>query len=180
MEQFTLAVLFVMAVRRGSLIVNITPTQGSATITIQQGLIVVSTPFVSLKPYSYTTNIKINIPNIAPPTRFQVVINETNLCTLSWQPPANITKRHGAILYYTVYCSTNGGFGKELIVNTTSAQTSQNFMLQPYRVYKCCIFGVNEVGRGNSSCQTIITHEAGMILLYIVILFMFNKHVLVV
>ena len=97
-----------------------------------------------------------------------------NLCTLSWQPPANISRRHGTILYYIVNCSTDEGFGNKL--NTTSAQTSQTLMLQPYKVHKCCVFGVNEVGCGNSSCQTIITHQAGI---YIVQKIMFIQQMCV-
>ena len=33
--------------------------------------------------------------------------------------------------------------------------------LQPYQFYNCCVAAVNEAGRGSSSCQTVITHEAG-------------------
>ena len=45
--------------------------------------------------------------------------------------------------------------------NVTSSFTHASLRLQPYRIYNCCVAAVNEAGRGNSSCQAIITHEAG-------------------
>ena len=103
---------------------------------------------------------------IASPIRFQATIDDSNLCTLNWQPP-NITKRHGTIQHYLVNCSTEDmreGNWTVLATNTTTR-------LQPYQFYNCCVAAVNEAGRGNLSCQTIITHEAGTVtvdMLYVI------------
>lgn len=49
----------------------------------------------------------------------------------------------------------------QILTNVTSSFTYTSVSLQPYQVYSCCVAAVNEAGRGNSSCQEIITHEAG-------------------
>ena len=99
------------------------------------------------------------------PRNFQVTVSESNICTMSWQPPADLSIRHGTILHYIVNCSSQE-FAQDQSENST--QMFQMFTLQPYLVYECCVLGVNQVGLGNSSCQTIITNEAGVYTIIIV------------
>lgn len=54
-----------------------------------------------------------------------------------------------------------GARREDQITYVTSSSTYTSVSLQPYQVYSCCVAAVNEAGRGNSSCQEIITHEAG-------------------
>ena len=105
------------------------------------------------------THFNYNVVHIAMPTSLQIIVNESNVCTMTWQPPANLTVGHGTISHYIASCSSEK-FGQEESENST--QMFQMFTLQPYLVYECCVLGVNQVGLGNSSCQTIITNEAGI------------------
>ena len=75
---------------------------------------------------------------------------------MNWDPPV-VVKRHGNILEYLVNCSTQSF--EEVIQNTSTAEAF--LVLQPYTMYNCCVFAVNEVGLGDPSCKTIMTHEAG-------------------
>ena len=86
---------------------------------------------------------------------------ESNLCTLSWQPPPTdqYSRRQGYILNYFVNCFTTGAIREHQITYTTPPYVT--LRLQPYQFYNCCVAAVNEVGRGKSSCQAIITHQAG-------------------
>ena len=47
-------------------------------------------------------------------------------------------------------------------ITITRFSTSTSLRLQPYQLYNCCVAAVNEAGRGNSSCQTIMTYEKRM------------------
>ena len=105
-------------------------------------------------PYYYA------VYHVASPIRFQATVDHSNQCTLSWQPP-NITKRHGTIQHYLVNCSTENLREDH---NWTVLTTATSISLQPYRFYNCCVAAVNEAGRGSSSCQIIITHEAGTVI----------------
>ena len=102
---------------------------------------------------------------IASPTRFQTICEESNLCTLSWQRPPMYYRRQGTLLNYFINCSTvhKDARRDESATNITLSSTNVTLhvWLQPYRFYNCCVAAVNEAGRGNSACQTIITHEAG-------------------
>lgn len=102
------------------------------------------------------------ITTIASPIRFQATVDHSNLCALSWQP-SNITKRHGTIQHYLVNCNSSTEDAKE-DYNWTVLTTTTFISLRPYQFYNCCVAAVNEAGRGSSSCQTVITHEAGTII----------------
>ena len=100
----------------------------------------------------------------ASPTRFQVMCETSNLCSLNWQQPPVLSTRHGNILNYFVSCSTlhKDARRDEWTTNvSTNATLYAWFQLQPYQFYNCCVAAVNEAGRGLLSCQTFITHEAG-------------------
>ena len=65
---------------------------------------------------------------------------------------------------YSVECSTKHRDARrdDQTLNVTYySSTFATLRLQPYRFYNCCIAAVNEAGRGDLSCQTVITHEAG-------------------
>ena len=100
---------------------------------------------------------------IASPMRFQVMCETSNLCTLNWQQPPVHSRRHGNILNYFVSCSAlhKDARREEWTTNVSTNATLYYAWFQPYRFYNCCVAAVNEAGRGNSSCQTFITHEAG-------------------
>ena len=88
---------------------------------------------------------------------------ESNLCILSWQRPPTHSRGHGNISNYFINCSTNlhrNARREERTINV-STDAILHVQLQPYRLYNCCVAAVNEAGRGSSSCQTVITHEAG-------------------
>ena len=99
---------------------------------------------------------------IASPTRFQATCEESNLCTLSWQRPPMYYRRQGTLLNYFINCSTvhrRDESATNIMLSSTSV--TLHVWLQPYQFYNCCVAAVNEAGKGNSACQTIITHEAG-------------------
>ena len=106
-----------------------------------------------------TTLITNNIA--ASPMRLQVTCQELNWCTLIWQPPSINYRRQGTILNYFVTYSIMNCRREYQTINVTRFSTSTSLRLQPYRFYNCCVAAVNEAGRGNSSCQTIISHETG-------------------
>jgi hypothetical protein len=95
--------------------------------------------------------------------RFQVICETSNFCTLNWQQPSVHSRRYGTILNYFINCSTlhKDARRDEWTTNVSTNDISLYAWFQPYRFYNCCVAAVNEVGRGNSSCQTFITHEAG-------------------
>jgi hypothetical protein len=95
--------------------------------------------------------------------RFQVLCEMSNLCTLNWQQPPVLSRRQGNILNYSMNCSTlhKDARRDEWTTNISTNATSLHAWFQPYRFYNCCVAAVNEAGTGNSSCQTVITHEAG-------------------
>ena len=95
--------------------------------------------------------------------RFQVMCETSNLCTLNWQQPPVHTTRHGNISNYFMNCSTlhKDARREGWTTNISSINTTIQAWFQPYRFYNCCVAAVNEAGRGNSSCQIFITHEAG-------------------
>ena len=91
--------------------------------------------------------------------RFHVTCTESNWCTLTWIPPP--------ILHYqqleTVFinCSTRNKFARRDDWTALVTHTSLHVWLQPHQTYNCCVAAVNNAGRGNSICQTIITRETG-------------------
>ena len=98
---------------------------------------------------------------------------ESNWCTLTWQPPPINFKRQGTILNYFINCATvpdnKDARRDDQIVNVTRFSSYANLVrawFQPYQIYNCCVAAMNEAGRGNSSCQTIITHEAGKLCIH--------------
>ena len=107
----------------------------------------------------------------ASPVRFQAICETSNLCTLSWQWPPIHSRGHGNISNYLINCSTlhNDDRRDEWTTNITHTSTHAilHAWFQPYRFYNCCVAAVNEAGRGNSSCQTIITPEAGKLCVHI-------------
>ena len=54
-----------------------------------------------------------------------------------------------------------GARREDQTTSVTHSFTYVTLWFQPYRSYNCCVAAVNEAGIGSSSCQTIITHEAG-------------------
>lgn len=108
----------------------------------------------------------------ASPVKFQVICETSNLCTLSWQQPPINSRGHGNILSYSINCSIlhNDARRDEWTTNVThtSTHTILHAQFQPYRFYNCCVSTVNEAGRGNQSCQTIVTHEAGKLCIHII------------
>ena len=88
-----------------------------------------------------------------------MTINKSNNCTLNWLAP-NTLKWHGHILQYLVNCSALGIDEQTLITNATH----EWLILQPYAMYECCVFAVNEIGLGDPACQTFTTNEAGIII----------------
>ena len=52
-------------------------------------------------------------------------------------------------------------------IHRVAYSTHISLRLQPYLFYNCCVAAVNEAGRGNSSCQTIITNEAGELKIHV-------------
>ena len=125
-----------------------------------------------LKTVTVTIDSKINmqyITNLHPlklmitasPMRLQVICEGSNSCTFSWQRPPIHYTRQGTLLNYFINCSTMGARRVDQTTSVTSSFTYTSLRLQPYRPYNCCVAAVNEAGRGNSFCQTIITHEAG-------------------
>ena len=75
-------------------------------------------------------------------------------------------KRQGTILYYFINCSTlhnKDAKRDDWTVNVVHYVYANyiRVLFQPYQIYNCCIAAVNKAGRGNSTCQTIITHETG-------------------
>ena len=98
----------------------------------------------------------------ASPMRLQVICEESNLCILSWQQPPIYYTRQGTLLNYFANCSTMDARRDDQATKyVTRSFTYTSLRLQPYRFYNCCVAAVNEAGRGNSACQTILTHEAG-------------------
>ena len=93
------------------------------------------------------------------PVDFLMAVNASNNSTLSWLPPNTLMKRHGHILHYLINCSSYGINGETLITNTTL--TEEWIVLQPYTMYECCVFAVNEIGLGIPACQIFTTNEAG-------------------
>ena len=93
------------------------------------------------------------------PVDLFVTVNESNNSTLSWLPPNALMKRHGHILHYFINCSSSGINAETLIANTTV--TEEWIALQPYTMYECCVFAVNEIGLGIPACQTLTINEAG-------------------
>ena len=118
---------------------------------------------------------------VASPVRFQMMCETSNWCTLSWQRPPIYYRGHGSISNYFVNCSTEHTDDRrdDQTLDVTYSSTYATLRLQPYRFYNCCVAAVNEAGRGDSTCQTIITHEAGKLYTLYTILsyikFMFNN-----
>ena len=103
----------------------------------------------------------------ASPMRLQVICEESNLCTLSWQQPPIYYARQGTLLNYFANCSTmDARRDDQATTNVTCSFTYTSLRLQPCLFYNCCVAAVNEAGRGNSACQTILTHEAGTLHYY--------------
>ena len=105
----------------------------------------------------------ITFSNAAIPENLWASIEASDIVTLNWQAPI-MSRKHGTILYYTVKCSTQWqGLRDEQIANTVLSH--QSLELQPHTSYQCCVAAVNEVGGGQSSCQTVVTHETGIAVL---------------
>lgn len=80
---------------------------------------------------------------------------------MSWQPPIT-AKKHGNVTEYFVNCSTEGF--DEQTFNTPS--TEDFLLLQPYALYQCCVFAINQIGLGDPACKTVFTHEEGEYVYY--------------
>lgn len=93
----------------------------------------------------------------AAPTGLDIVLDEQNYATISWEPP-RLSKRHGKLLNYSVTCST-AHYGSTIMANTLN--TTKEMQLQPYETYQCCVSGVNQAGTGFPSCKLIATNEGG-------------------
>lgn len=95
------------------------------------------------------------------PLNLQVVVDESNICTLSWQTPVT-AKRHGTLINYLIICTV---WRNEDDYNITiyTNDTDQTLVLSQYAsYYTCCISGVNEAGVGDPACQPFITYESGI------------------
>ena len=117
--------------------------------------------------YIYAHGNNIFFPKFsASPVRLQVACGNSNSCTFSWRPPPILYSRgYGNVSNYMYFieCSTKHRDARrdDQTLNVTYSSTIVTLRLQPYRFYNCCIAAVNEAGRGDSSCQPVITHEAG-------------------
>ena len=87
--------------------------------------------------------------------RFHATCTELNRCTFTWQPPPI---RQESIVNYAINCSTHNRDARR---DEWTYSTYGIVRLQPHQIYNCCVAAVNGAGRGNSICQTIITHETG-------------------
>ena len=96
---------------------------------------------------------------IAAPENLNITLDESNTCTLSWDPP-HIATRHGTIMGYLVICSNQ--YDDVDTANTSS--NSLQLLLRPHAEYECCVFAVNEIGEGTPVCKTLVTYESGIIL----------------
>ena len=112
---------------------------------------------VKIKTKTRALILLLDLFDTAPPLDLRVTLDETNNCTLTWQPPV-IAKRHGNISEYFVNCFSKS-FDNE-VFNTSA--TAALLIFRPHAVYNCCVFAVNEIGLGDSACQTVTTYEAGM------------------
>ena len=95
------------------------------------------------------------------PLNLQAVVDESNTCTLSWQPPITI-KRHGTLINYLINC-TIWRDENDYNITVYTNDTDQILILSPYVSYICCVSGVNEVGIGDPACQSFITYESGIV-----------------
>ena len=95
----------------------------------------------------------------AAPTGLDIVIDEQNYATITWEPP-RLAKRHGKLLNYSVTCST-AQHGSTLMAMTLN--TTKEMGLKPYETYQCCVSAVNQIGSGFPSCKLIATNEAGIL-----------------
>ena len=98
--------------------------------------------------------------NAAAPTGLDIVVDEQNCATVTWEQP-RLVKRHGKLLNYSVTCSTaqRGSLLTAMTLNTT-----MEMWLEPYEAYQCCVSVVNQVGSGYPSCKLIVTNEGGTLL----------------
>ena len=86
--------------------------------------------------------------------------------TLSWSPPHK-SEKHGTILSYIVYCSSQR-LGEAIIrprtiFSSAANETSTTILsgLHPFTTYNCCVSATNDQGRGKLACQSFVTEESG-------------------
>ena len=96
----------------------------------------------------------------AAPTGLDIVIDEQNYATITWEPP-RLAKRHGKLINYSITCSTAQ---RGSTLTATTLNTTIDMWLEPYETYQCCASAVNPVGLGFSSCKLVATNEGGMLL----------------
>lgn len=103
-----------------------------------------------------------SILHTAAPTGLDIVIDEQNYATVTWEPP-RLAKRHGKLFSYSITCST-AHHGSPLIAATLN--TTKEMWLKPYETYQCCVSAVNQMGPGFPSCKLFATNEGGTLFHY--------------
>ena len=138
----------VLGMKWPSQTVSISKKQPPVTILLEWHMF-----FVSISQSFYIVKLTLTLIT-APPRDFEVSLDETNNCTLTWCPPpvgANNSLR------YMINCSGQNTAAQ--LLNTTSTLYSPS--LHPHVRYRCCVFVSNEFGDGEQACVTFFTYESG-------------------